>query len=136
MIRSQLVKGLSQVCLVHIQEAFHFHGPFFSDFNSETICEELRPVSFKWFKIGIQLGLPHKDVKRLTKEDQESSLKAIIEFWMAGDEKEWTVPINWQSVVQALRSDHVGEAEFAKQVYFKFCRKNIVKVDKGMLHVQ
>ena len=82
-----------------------------------TICMELGKVAHKWFKIGVQLGIPRHILKEFEKE--VDPLSAVIDYWLNGNVE--GVPVSWRSIVAALESSHVGEAGLAKEVSKKYC---------------
>lgn len=74
----------------------------------------------KWFKIGIQLGIPHHKLKEF-EEKERDPLSAVIEYWLAGN-----VPdscISWKSIAAALEVNCVGEPGLAEHIYQKYCNK-------------
>ena len=92
------------------------------DLVLRVICNELGRVSLKWFRIGIQLGIPHYKLKEF--EEERDPLSAIIEYWLNGNVLESAaVPISWKSIVAALKADSVGEPGLAEQIYKKYCQQ-------------
>ena len=81
------------------------------------ICNELSIVKHKIFHIGVQLGVPRYKMKEFKKEDDP--LSATIEYWLDGNVED--ASLTWQSVVDALRSEHVGEIGRADAIYEKYC---------------
>ena len=73
-------------------------------------------VKYRWYEICIQLGIPHHKLKEFEKEDD--SFAAAINYWLCGNVDD--VPCNWGSVVQALKSPHVGETGLAKRIKGKY----------------
>ena len=69
-------------------------------------------VAHKWFKIGVQLGIPYNKLKEFEKEDDP--LSAAVNYWLSGNVKE--VPVSWSSIVAALESSHVGETGLANRI--------------------
>ena len=82
-----------------------------------TICNELGTVQHKIFRIGVQLGVPPYKMKEFKKEDDP--LSATIAYWLGGNVKD--ASLTWQSVVDALRSKHVGEIGLADEINEKYC---------------
>ena len=80
---------------------------------------ELKDVAYMWFKIGIQLGIPHGKLKEFEKE--VDPLSTMIDFWLRGNVEE--VPVSWRSIVTAL--DNVSEIGLAGRISKKYCN------DKG-----
>ena len=74
------------------------------------ICNSLATVKYKWFSIGVQLGIPpHK-----LKEFEKDSLVETVDYFLKGNVE--GVPLSWDSIVTALKSDHVGEPALAKHL--------------------
>ncbi len=85
--------------------------------NLPTIRNELGTVLDKTSQIGVQLGLlPHK-IREFQKKDDPMGL--IIEFWLGGN-VEGVTP-SWQSIVTALKSDHVGEIGLGNRIHERYC---------------
>ena len=82
------------------------------------IREELAKVVHLWFKIGVQLGVPHHKLMEFQKLDDP--LTVVIDYWLNGNVKE--VTISWKSIVAALKSDHVGETGLARRICKKYCQ--------------
>ena len=83
------------------------------------ICDELGSVETKWFKIGVQLGIPRSKLQEFKKEDDP--LSAVVDYWLRGNVPESDVPISWESIVKALRSVSVGEPGLADRITLKYC---------------
>ena len=74
------------------------------------ICNALAKVKYKWFSIGIQLGIPPHKLKEF--EKGADPLVETVDFFLKGNVE--GVPLSWYSIVTALKSDHVGEPALAK----------------------
>ena len=85
-----------------------------------TICNELSTVHDKTFQIGIQLGFQPYKIREFMKKE-EDPLAVIIEKWLGGDIKDDGPPPSWQSVVNVLRKDYVGEIGLANRIEKKYC---------------
>ena len=70
----------------------------------------------KWLEIGVQLGISHRKLLEFKKEDDP--LSAAVDFWLCGNVE--GVPLTWRSVVEALKSEHVGEPGLARVVEKKY----------------
>ena len=81
------------------------------------ICSELGVVSYKWYQIGVQLGIPHHKLMEFRKG--EDPLAAAIDYWLNGNVE--GVSISWSSIVTALKSSHVGESGLANRIKKKHC---------------
>ena len=87
-------------------------------FDLRSVCNELGTVKYKWFKIGVQLGIPHNKLLEFKKE--EDPLAAAINYWLCGNLEKSNNP-SWKSVVTALKSPHVDESGLAKSIAQKYC---------------
>ena len=85
-------------------------------FDLRTICKELSRVPDKLIAIGVQLGISHNKVTKFMKEDEP--LSAVINFWLSGNVKK--IPLNWQSIVKALKSGHVDETKLANKIISRY----------------
>ena len=100
-----------------------------SDLTLRAICGELERASYKWFKIGIQLGIPWETLKQFEKE--HDPLSAVINYWLNRNVTESDVPISWHSIVSALKT--VREAGLAEQIKAKYCQQESTEVEKGKI---
>ena len=91
----------------------------------KDVCSELGDVTHKWFKIGIQLGIPRNLLKQFANETDP--LSAAVDYWLKGNAKESAVPVAWKSIVEVLKSKYVGEPALAEEVSKKYCQL----VEKG-----
>ena len=80
---------------------------------------ELGKIKYKWFEIGIQLGISYGKLKEFEKE--VDPLSAIIDYWLNGNVK--GDPVSWRSVVAALESSHVDETGHADSIKKKYCQQ-------------
>ena len=96
--------------------------------NLKNVCSELGEISGKRFKIGIQLGISHSKLKEFEREDDP--LSAIVNFWLRGNVE--GVPVSWKSIVEALKSKHVGETGLASTISKKYCQEEERRKIKGM----
>ena len=76
------------------------------------ICNALARVEYKWFSIGIQLGIPPHKLKEF--EKGADPLVETVDYFLKGNVE--SVPLSWNSIVTALKSDHVGEPALAKHL--------------------
>ena len=90
----------------------------------KTVCKELASLDYKFFKIGVQLGIAYNKLEEFEKEPDP--LKATITYWLKGNAKEG-VPRSWQSIVEALRSSHVDESGLANAIEIKYCSESPTK---------
>ena len=75
------------------------------------------------YKIGVQLGIPTHKLDEFKKEDD--TLLKTIDYWLRGNVKD-VVPVTWESIVEALRSNHVDEMGLAEEVCNQYCRGIII----------
>lgn len=93
-------------------------------------CGELGGVAHKWFKIGIQLGIPLDVLKNFKNDDDP--LASVIHYWLTGNVKDKAVQVSWETVVTALESTHLEESALADKISKKYCQQaEDAKVKKG-----
>ena len=106
----------TQVCffaLCFVQDylaSFNLYHP--ATFTLREICNALATVKYKWFYIGVQLGIPPHKLKEF--EKGADSLVETVDYFLKGNVE--GVPLSWDSIVTALKSDHVGEPALAKHL--------------------
>ena len=83
-----------------------------------TVCNELGEVEHKAYKIGIQLGIPRGKMVQFKQEGD--ILSAAVDYWLSRNISD--VPITWESLVEILKSDYVGEVGCAKKIMGKYCQ--------------
>ena len=91
------------------------------------VCEELKEVTHKSFKIGVLLGIPVCKLKEFKKEDDP--LAEAVDYWLNGNVE--GVPVSWRSVVEALKSS--GETGLAKRIEKKYCQQQDNMGGKGQI---
>ena len=77
-------------------------------------------MEFKWFRIGIQLGIKGSKLKTY-EENYSSTYRCLMEttsYWLGGNTN---VPVSWESVVTVLNDPSVDESGIAKQIQEKYC---------------
>ena len=84
----------------------------------KRILNELSIVRYKQYQIGIQLGIPHHKLKEFEKEGD--SFSAAIHYWLMGNVEGATV--SWESIVNALSSQHVDEKKLALEISSKYMK--------------
>ena len=57
------------VALLMLSDNVCYHCTVLGSLTLRLICEELKEVTYKWFEIGVQLGIPHYKLKEFQKED-------------------------------------------------------------------
>lgn len=92
-----------------------------------TICNELGIIKYKWFEIGVMLGIPRGKLMEFRKLDDP--LAAAVDYWLNRNVE--NVPLSWRSIVKAVESSHVSETGLAKRISKKYCQKQSCAEDKG-----
>ena len=85
----------------------------------KALVNELHPVRASWFKIGLELDIPHTELIcfRQMHSDFSDSLCEMLMHWLkAADDP----PPSWEAVVTALRSPLVNERSVATQLESKY----------------
>ena len=86
----------------------------------KALVNELHPVRASWFRIGLELDIPHTELIcfRQMHSDFSDSLCEMLMHWLtAADDP----PPSWEAVVTALRSPLVNEKNVATQLESKYC---------------
>ena len=88
--------------------------------NLRDLLEETLSSSTKWYKIGLRLDVPVDKLDGIRREfsDQEDCLCEMLKEWLKG--AAGTRP-TWHVLVEALRSQTVGETQLADQLEMKYC---------------
>ncbi len=84
-------------------------------------------VEYKWFKIGVQFGIPHRKLKEF--EKVEDPLSDVINYCLMGNVE--GVPFTWESIVTALES--TDESGLAKRLKIKYCHEEEKVDDDGKI---
>ena len=82
-------------------------------------------VVYKWFKIGVQLGIQRGKLMEFGELDDP--LSAVVDNWLRGNVE--SVPVSWDSIVTVLKTTHVGEPALAERISRKYCQQG----EKGQL---
>ena len=88
--------------------------------NLKALLNELHPVRASWYKIGLQLDIPHTtlDCFKQNYSDQSDLMCGVLKEWL----KTAVDPCpTWEEVVTALRSPAVNEKYVAEQLESKYC---------------
>ena len=88
--------------------------------NLKALLNELHSVRASWYKIGLQLDIPHTTLDCLK---QNYSYQSDL---MCGMLKEWLKTAfdphpSWEAIVTALRSPAVNEKYVAEQLESEYC---------------
>lgn len=86
-----------------------------------NVCNELAVVKHKLFEIGTQLKVPHGKLMEFKKRDD--FLSATIQYWLCGNVDK-AIP-SWETIVTALKSNHVAEPGLANEIYQKCCHREV-----------
>ena len=86
----------------------------------KALINELHPVRDSWFKIGLELDIPHTDLIcfRKTHSDFSDAMCEMLMHWLktAVDPRP-----TWEAVVTALRSPLINEMNVAALLESKYC---------------
>ena len=74
-------------------------------------------VARKWYMIGIQLGIPKNKLDEF--QNLDDPLSEVINYWLQGNVK--GAPVSWETIVEVLRTEHVGEPGLATKIQSKYC---------------
>lgn len=86
----------------------------------KDVHEELIDVSSKWYSIGLRLNLQPGVLDRIKEhKDANSCLCEMLKLWLKGVHPTPT----WKLLIKALKSRSVSEADLAKRLKRKYCRK-------------
>ena len=87
----------------------------------KALLNELHPLRASWFKIGLQLDIPHTELICFRKmhSDFSDSLCEMLVLWL---KTAVDPPPTWEAVVTALRSPSVNEMNIAGQLELKYCK--------------
>ena len=80
------------------------------------ICNELSIIHHKWFRFGIQLGIPYHALKQF--EGEGDPLTATVDYWLKGNVPESVVRVPWNTIVSALMS--IDERGLAHRISKKY----------------
>ena len=83
------------------------------------VQEELYVARTKWYKVGLRLKVPVDILDCIRKEfdDAGDQLCEAIKNWL----KRVGVEPTWRALVDALRSQSVGESQLADRLEAKYC---------------
>ena len=78
--------------------------------------------------ICTQLGIPVSKYEEFRQYDHSNGvdiLTAASDYWLKGNVEEDGTPC-WESVVAALRSEHVDEKGLARRIEKKYCQEKYI----------
>ena len=86
------------------------------------VLEETLSSSTKWYKIGLRLKVPVAKLDGIRREfsDQEDCLCEMLKEWLKGTAE---TRQTWEVLIEALKSQTVGETQLANQLEMKYCSK-------------
>ena len=86
----------------------------------KALLNELHPVCASWYKIGLQLDIPHAtlDCFKQNYSDQSDLMCEMLKHWL---DTAVDPPPTWEAVVTALRSPIVDKKNIAEQLESKYC---------------
>ena len=90
----------------------------YTELTLKALLNELDPVRAIWFKIGLELDIPHTELMcfRTTYSDFSDAMCEMLIYWLKTN-----VDPSWKAVVTALRSCLVNEKNLAAQLESKYC---------------
>ena len=79
------------------------------------VVEDLCPVMDKWHNIGIQVGLPERDLKSIETNypRPDDRLREMVSKWLSGGQA------SWDALIEALKSRTVSEVHLAEKLKLK-----------------
>ena len=92
------------------------------------MCRVLGHVKSKAYEIGIELGIPRKELLKFKQEGD--ILSSAVDYWLSGNIPD--APITWGYLAEALESPYVEEtgcAQNIKKKYINQCEDS--KTEKG-----
>ena len=107
--------SITLVWIFHCQSA----GQQLSANDLLVVMEELSDVRAKWYDLGLQLHISIGTLDAI-KEDCHSTsdcLRETLKTWL----KTCPSPPTWSNIVDALRSNTVGEVRLAADLEHKYC---------------
>ena len=82
-----------------------------------AVWNELFPVRFKWYNVGLELNISHTKLNELREQYPQSELmREMLNYWMCTE----TLP-TWRVIVNALESQTVAEIGLAAKIERKYC---------------
>ena len=96
-----------------------FAGQQLSDIDLPVVIEELNKVCVKWYDIGMMLRMKLNRLDAIKEQYSNPSdcLRETIKMWL----KIYPSHPTWSNIVDALRSDTVGETKLAADLEQKYC---------------
>ena len=84
------------------------------------LLNELHPVRASWYKIGLELDIPHTELDCFEQKysDPSDLICEVLKYWL---KTSIDPPPTWEAVVTALRSPAVNENCLAALLEAKYC---------------
>ena len=91
-----------------------------TELSLKALLNELHAVRASWYKIGLQLDIPHTtlDCFKQSYSDQTDLMCEMLKHWL---DTAVDPPPSWEVVVAALRSPIVHQKRVAEQLESKYC---------------
>ena len=91
------------------------------------MLEEILASSTRWYEIGLRLKFSVDKLDVITSQfsDPRHCLRELLKEWLKGAAA--TRP-TWGALVEALRSQTVGEPELADQLAAKYCQSRCLQL--------
>ena len=88
--------------------------------NLRVLLNELHPVRASWYKIGLELDIPHTELDCFEQKysDPLDLICEVLKHWL---KTSVDPPSTWEAVITALRSPIVNEMSVAAQLESKYC---------------
>ena len=92
----------------------------YTELKLKTLLNELHPVRASWYKIGLELDIPHTELDCFEKKysDPSDLICEVLKYWL---KTSIDPPPTWEAVVTALTSQIVNEKNVAAQLESKYC---------------
>lgn len=90
------------------------------DDDLQSLTSALIPVKDKWREIGMELKLPHSELRGIHNDARNHAevhyLTAMLVLWLSLD-----TPHTWPVIVEALRSPSVNMPNIAEKIRNEYC---------------
>ena len=104
-----------------IKAVFKVCSPcIYTELRLRVLLNELHPVRASWYKIGLELDIPHTELDCFEQKysDPSDLICEVLKYWL---KTSIDPPPTWEAVVTALRSPIVNEKNVAAQLESKYC---------------
>ena len=100
--------------------------------NLRTVCYALGSIKNKWLELGISFGIPRNKLEEF--EEKRDPFSAVIDYYLKGNITDPPPPISWQFIVEALKSEYVGEPGLGSQIHKKYIEDVAGQTQQAMVH--